>query len=203
MLSVKQRQKRLKYIGLYDGKIDGKENKKTKAAYLKLQKKYFPKDEQDGRYGANTEILLVDAYRVKKYCTHFKLEEFRCGCKGKCCTGYPAKLSKTLLKNLEKSRSHLNVPMSITSGLRCPRFNTLCGGASFSKHKEGKAVDFVSSKTKTFKERKAFIKWFIKLSGSTYAYCYKYGKTKFATYTGNDPQCNYPDMYNATHIDTK
>ena len=203
MLSIKQRQKRLKYIGLYAGKIDGKENKAYKNAVLKLQKKYFPKDEQDGRYGANTEILLIDAYRVKKYCKHFKLEEFKCECGGKYCTKYPAKLSKTLLKNLEKSRSHLNVPMTITSGIRCPRWNTICGGASFSKHKEGKAVDFTSEKTKTFDQRKTFIKWFIKLKGSTYAYCYKYGKTKTHTYKGKAPECNYPEMGNATHIDTK
>lgn len=203
MLTIKQRQKRLKYIGLYNGKIDGKENKEYKKAIKDLQKKYFPKDEQDGAYGENTEILLIDAYRVKKYCKHFKLEEFKCECNGKYCTRYPAKLSKTLLKNLEKSRSHLNVPMTITSGERCPRYNTLCGGASFSKHKLGKAVDFTSSKTKTFKERKAFIKWFIKLKGSTYSYCYKYGKTKTHTYKGTNPACNYPEMGNAIHIDTK
>ena len=201
MLSVKQRQKRLKYIGLYNGKIDGKENKKTKDAYLKLQKKYFPKDEQDGRYGANTEILLIDAYRVKKYCKHFVLEEFKCECNGKYCTRYPVKLSKTLLKNLEKSRSHLNVPMTITSGIRCTRWNTICGGATFSKHTQGKAVDFTSSKTKTFKERKAFIKWYIKLAGSRYAYTYKYGKTKTHTYTGTNYMCNYPEMGTAVHID--
>ena len=203
MLSVKQRQKRLKYIGLYKGKVNGKENKDTKAAYLKLQKKYFPKDEQDGRYGANTEILLINAYRVKKYCTHFKLEEFKCECNGKYCTRYPAKLSKTLLKYAEKSRKHLGVPMTVTSGLRCPRFNTLCGGASFSKHKSGKAMDFVSDKTKTFSQRKSFIKWFIKLVSSTYAYTYKYGKTKTSTFKGSHPSCNYPEMGNAIHIDVK
>ena len=203
MLSIKERKKRLKYIGLYTGKLDNKENKEYKKAVLTLQKKYFPKDEQDGRYGANTEILLINAYRVKKYCTHFKLEEFKCECNGKYCTRYPAKLSKTLLKNAEKSRSYLNTPMTVTSGLRCPRFNTLCGGASFSKHKSGQAMDFVSSKTKTFEQRKSFIKWFIKLTGSTYSYCYKYGKTKYTTYTGTNPACNYPEMGNAIHIDTK
>lgn len=203
MLSVKKRQKYLKYLGFYKGKIDGIEGKQTKKAYLDLQKKYFPKDECDGIYGHNTEILLIDAYRVKKYTKNFKLEEFKCECNGKYCTRYPAELSITLLKNLQKSRDHLNVPMSITSGLRCPRWNTKVGGASFSKHKLGKAVDFVSLKTKTFSERKAFIKWFIKLSGSTYAYCYKYGKTKYHTYTGSDPECNYPEMGNAVHIDTK
>ena len=203
MLKVKERQKYLNYIGLYNGKINGVEGKLTKKAYLDLQKKYMPKDERDGIYGNNTEIVLVNAYRVKKYCTHFKLEEFRCFCGGKYCTGYPAKLSIRLLKNLEKARAHLNVPMTITSGERCPRYNTLCGGASFSKHMHGQAVDFVSSKTKTFNQRKAFIDWFIKLLGSTYAYQYKYGRTKYSTFIGSHPSCNYPEMGSAIHIDTK
>ena len=203
MLSIKTRQKYFKFIGLYKGKIDGKTNKEYKEAVLKLQKKYMPKDEQDGIYGENTEIVLIDAYRVKKYCKHFVLEEFKCECKGKYCTLYPHKISIRLLKNLEKSREHLNVPMTITSGLRCPRWNTICGGASFSKHKTGQAVDFVSSKTRTFTERKKFINWFIKLYGSTYAYCYKYGRTKTQTFTGTNPSCNYPEMGNAVHIDTK
>lgn len=203
MLSIKTRKKYLKFIGLYTGYINNKEDIVYKQAILKLQKKYMPKEEQDGIYGENTEIVLVNAYRVKKYCTHFKLEEFKCECNGKYCTKYPAKISIRLLKNLEKSREHLNVPMTITSGLRCPRWNTICGGASFSKHKTGQAVDFVSSKTKTFKERKTFINWFIKLYGSTYAYCYKYGRTKTKTFTGTNPSCNYPEMGNAVHIDTK
>lgn len=203
MLKIKERQKFLQYIGLYKDKIDGIEGKNTKKAYLTLQKKYMPKSEQDGRYGANTEKVLINAYRVKKYCTHFKLEEFKCECNGKYCTRYPDTLSITLLKNLEKLRSHLNTPMTITSGLRCPRWNTICGGASFSKHKTGQAVDFVSAKTKTFTERKAVVNWFIKLTGSTYAYCYKYGKTKWQTFTGSHPSCNYPEMGNAIHIDTK
>ena len=77
MLTVKKRKEYLKYIGLYKGKIDNKVNKEYKEAILKLQKKYFPKSEQDGKYGNNTEILLINAYRVKKYCTHFELKEFR------------------------------------------------------------------------------------------------------------------------------
>ena len=203
MLSIKTQKKYLKYIGLYNGAIDSKKNKEYKEAVLKLQKKYMPKSEQDGIYGNNTEIVLVNAYRVKKYCTHFKLTEFKCWCKGKYCTGYPAKLSIRLLKNLEKSRSHLGVPMTITSGERCPRYNTLCGGASFSKHMSGRAIDFVSSKTQTFEQRKKFINWYIKLVGSTYAYQYKYGRTKTQTFKGTHPSCNYPEMGNAIHIDTK
>ena len=93
--------------------------------------------------------------------------------------------------------------MTITSGIRCQRWNTICGGATFSRHMTGKAIDFVSDKTKTFTQRKKLIDWYIKLYGSNYAYQYKYVRTKYRKYTGSNPNCNYPEMGSATHIDTK
>ena len=159
MLSVKTRQKYLANLGFYKGKIDGIEGKLTKEAYLKLQKKYFPKSEQDGRYGNNTEILLRNAERIRIYCKNFKLEELACECGGKYCTKFPSLISIRLLKNLQKTRNKLGVPMTITSGLRCQRWNTICSGATFSRHMTGKAIDFVSDKTKTFTQRKKLIDW--------------------------------------------
>ena len=41
MLSVKQRQTKLKDLGYYKGKIDGKVGTLTKKAYKNLQKDYF------------------------------------------------------------------------------------------------------------------------------------------------------------------
>lgn len=201
MLSIKKRQQYLKNLGFYKGKIDGKEGPLTKKAYKSLQTKYFPKSEQDGRYGNNTEILLRNAERIRIYCKNFTLEELACECGGKYCTKYPTLISIRLLKNLQKTRDKLGVPMTLTSGLRCQRWNTICGGATFSRHMTGKAIDFVSEKTKTFIQRKKLIDWFIKLYGSNYAYQYKYGRTKWHTYTGSNPSCNYPEMGNAIHLD--
>ena len=201
MLSIKKRQQYLKNLGFYKGKVDGKEGPLTKKAYKSLQTKYFPKSEQDGRYGNNTEILLRNAERVRLYCKNFKPEEFSCECGGKYCTKFPSLISIRLLKNLQKTRDKLGVPMTITSGIRCQRWNTICGGATFSRHMTGKAIDFVSEKTKTFTQRKKLIDWYIKLYGSNYAYQYKYGRTKWRTYTGSNPNCNYPEMGNAVHID--
>lgn len=201
MLSIKKRQQYLKNLGFYNGKIDGIEGKLTKSAYKSIQTKYFPKSEQDGRYGNNTEILLRNAERVRLYCKNFKLEEFSCECGGKYCTKFPSLISIRLLKNLQKTRNKLGVPMTITSGLRCQRWNTICGGATFSRHMKGQAIDFVSEKTKTFTQRKKLIDWYIKLYGSNYAYQYKYGRTKWHTYTGSNPNCNYPEMGSAVHID--
>ena len=146
MLNIKTRKKYLKNLGFYNGKIDNKNTADYRKAVLNLQKKYFPKSEQDGRYGNNTEILLRNAERIRIYCKNFTLEELACECGGKYCTKFPSLISIRLLKNLQKTRNKLGVPMTITSGIRCQRWNTICGGATFSRHMTGQAIDFVSEK---------------------------------------------------------
>lgn len=48
----------------------------------------------------------------------------------------------------ERVRSVLNVPMNITSGVRCPKLNKKIGGVDTSDHIKLMAVDFVPSKIK-------------------------------------------------------
>ena len=48
----------------------------------------------------------------------------------------------------ERVRSILNVPMNITSGVRCPKLNKKVGGTDNSDHIKLLAVDFVPSKIK-------------------------------------------------------
>lgn len=48
----------------------------------------------------------------------------------------------------ERVRSVLNVPMNITSGVRCPKLNKKIGGVDTSDHIKLLAVDFVPSKIK-------------------------------------------------------
>lgn len=172
MLTIKNRQRYLKYIGLYDGKIDGKEGEKLKESYLKLQKKYFTrKSDIDGKYGQNTDILLVNAYRVKKYTKNFKLEEFKCECGGRYCTGYPNYLSTSLLKNLQKLRDKYKAPMTITSGLRCQKYNdSLIGSIKNSRHVQGKATDFCGSMTNTSAKRAAVKRFWYRLKHASYTY---------------------------------
>lgn len=204
MLSIKTRQTYLKYLGYYTGAIDGIEGKNTKAGYLKLQKAYFPKREQDGLYGSKTDTLLINAYNVKKYCKNFKLTEFRCGCGGTNCTGYPAVLNTNLLTYIQKVRDKYG-STTITSGLRCTAYNKKCKGATNSKHKSGKAIDFYNyNGTSTFAKRKATVNWYItSFPYASYSYCYQYGRTKSYTYSGNNSMVNYPSMGNAVHIDVK
>lgn len=188
LLDVKTRQEYLKYLGFYNGLCNGNEGPLTKEAYLKLQKKYFKRKvkgkyvDVDGVYGKNTNILLINAYLVKKYTKNFKLEEFRCGCikKGKnYCTGYPEVLDKYLLIYLQELRDKYG-SITITSGLRCKLYNnSLDGSSSTSAHMDGKAFDIKKLITfSTLAKRKKVMKEFIKKTKASYTYCKGYYMSK-------------------------
>lgn len=75
--------------------------------------------------------------------SHFALKEFKCGCRGRYCNGYPAgNMSTKLLNILEALRSYYGKPITITSGQRCRKYNSsLSGSASNSAHLYGRAAD--------------------------------------------------------------
>ena len=162
----------------------------TKANILKLQKAYFPekcgiKNNWDGIYGNDTDILLVNLYNVFTYAPHFKLTEFACHCGGSYCTGYPAILDKDLLKNLERIRVEFGVT-NVSSGLRCKKWNSKqTGSSSTSKHIKGKAADIYGTFTRSSNGRFKVKKFFMALSNSSYCY---YGT---------------PNMGSAVHVDVK
>lgn len=184
LLTKKKRQEYLKYLGIKDIKS--------------LQKKYFTRKEDiDGVYGKNTDILLRNAYNVKKYCENFKLEEFKCQCKG-CCTHYPVLLDINLLKYIQEIRNKYGV-VRITSAVRCKKHNKEVGGVSKSKHLEGKAIDLTNSKIcKNDTSKKAFMNEYIKKPKAHYTYTNGYARTK--------KQVLHPvwkSMNGVIHIDTK
>ena len=200
MLTIKERQKRLSYLGYYSGKIDGIEGKKTKEGYLKLQQDYFYRDkDKDGIYGKNTEILLLNAYNVKFICKNFTLKEFHCHCNGKYCTGYPHVIDTVFLANLQVFRNNLGVGMNVTSGLRCDKWNTSVGSSSGSRHKTGKALDFYTKYSKDIEYRKRIINYWINdFVESRYGYC--------NGYANNRGKISYPKstkMGTSVHIDIK
>lgn len=180
LLKVKTRQKYMKYLGFYEGPVDGKWTKECDVATLKLQQKYFPAREQDADYGPKTDILLRCAWNCRDL-KYFKLEEFRCGCKGKYCTGYPAVISRSFVKKLDTKVRPKYGAMTVTSGLRCATFNRLVGGIANSLHLFGKAIDFVCKEScKGYSARAKMIKWL---------------KTKFKFSYGNTS-----GMGNAVHV---
>ena len=189
LLSKKNRQSYLKYLGFYDGKVDGIEGKLTRAAYKDIQDKYFERaQDRDGKYGKNTDKLLRSAYNVALFCKNFRLEEFKCQCGGKYCTGYPAVLDHQLLANVQSTRDQYG-PTVITSGLRCSKHNSKVGGSLTSRHKSGKAVDVIGAYTKTEAGRNAVMRFWKTLPGQRYTYCNIGGSN--------------PGMGNAVHGDVK
>lgn len=187
MLSVRTRQTYLKALGFYKGAIDGIVGPLTKAAYLAIQKKYMPKREWDSVYGSKTETVLLNAYYVKKYTKNFTLDEFKCDCGGKYCTGYPAVLNTQMLKNLQTVRNKYGAVI-VTSGLRCTKYNaTMKDSSKTSLHLKGKAADHaILPKTNTEKGREEVAAYERKLAGVKYVYHNKGGK--------------YPNMGNAIHM---
>lgn len=179
MLSIKERQEKLKYLGFYKGAIDGIEGVKTKRAYKELQDTYFfRKTDKDGKYNSTTEKLLLCAFNVKKYTKNFDLKKDKlyCHCKGKYCSGYPAEISKDLLKNLQSVRDKYGIT-SVTSMLRCKEWNKKQGGVTNSKHTKGKAVDYRGIYTMTLKKRKNVINYWFTLESPNYSYCNGYYKS--------------------------
>ena len=200
LLSVKKRQTYLKELGYYKGEIDGIAGKQTKKAYKDLQNDYFTrKKDKDGVYGTNTDILLRCVYNCKDL-KHFKVTEFKCGCKTKYCTGYPVELNVDLLNCLDDLRGDFGKSITITSGMRCKTHNKKVMGSTGSRHPKGKAVDiFMKTQSSTHKGRKELVDYWIEnYSNSRYAYCNGYGRTK--------SNISYPKsstMGNAVHIDVK
>ena len=178
MLTVRERQEKLKYLGFYTGAIDGIEGVKTKRAYKELQDTYFFRaKDKDGKYGKNTDILLNCAFNVKKYAKNFdiKKDKLYCRCKGKHCTGYPAIINVDLLKDLQAERNKWGAT-TVTSMLRCKIHNKDVGGSTNSKHLIGKAVDYRNKHTITLKQRKECINYWFTLSNPRYSYCNGYYK---------------------------
>lgn len=192
LLSVEKRKEYFKYLGL------GAYSKKN---ILKMQKKYMlRKSDWDGCYGPDTDALLRHLRNVKKHAPSFRPEEFRCGCNGRYCSGYPTRMKVRELKHLQTIRDHYKRPMEITSGLRCKKYNDeLRGSSTQSYHMHGFAADFyMEGVTDTLAHRKKAIRYIRKLKNHHYTYgdgVYTWGNS------GAIKSIAAPNMGNALHTD--
>lgn len=186
LLTIKQRKKKFKALGLGDY---------NKAGILAFQKKYFKREQdQDGIYGSDTDKLLRHVYNCSLV-PNFEPEEFRCSC-GRC-TGYPTWMRQVELKHLQAIRNHYKKPMTITSGVRCAYENRRVGGVSNSGHLKGYAADFyMAGVTDTVSHRVAAQSWIVTLPNHkfTYGAYMKDSNGLYRTASG---------MGNAMHTETK
>lgn len=164
-MTMKRLQMNLKYLGYYDGEIDGIKGEKTLNAI-----KQFQADKGltvDGIAGQKTidcirSIIVVDQQRFGvtvdgvageettnarlNYCDnilsdwddikHFKKSEFTC----KCGCGLN-NIQLGVVKIADEVREHFGSPAIVTSGTRCEKHNKEVGGVSNSRHLKGKAID--------------------------------------------------------------
>ena len=79
--------------------------------------------------------------------TYFNREEFRCKCGGRYCDGFPAEPKEALVRIADQLRKNLGVPITVVSGLRCPRHNAspTVGGVENSQHMYGEAADIYAA----------------------------------------------------------
>ena len=99
-------------------------------------------------------VVIPPEANEDKASDHFAWIEYACDCirpqyNFGWCDGYPdtaygdKSMSPELLQKIEQLRVNIGVPITITSGIRCPSCNSYWGGAYDSLHMGGEAADLV------------------------------------------------------------
>jgi hypothetical protein len=137
----------------YNLAVDGLVWSKTITATFEFQK--ANKITADGIAGPQTNAKLEEvlARIIPTYVTdwnkykNFERSEFKCGCAGKYCNGYPTEMHTSLINVLQFDiRDYFGRPVTITSGARCQKYNaSLAGSSAASLHLLGMAADFYVS----------------------------------------------------------
>ena len=162
-MTMTRLQMNLKFLGLYQGPIDGIKGIQTINAIKKFQETNNLK--VDGIAGQQTidkvrEIITniqtkigvtadgvaglktIDAYfrncnkETWEDIKHFKKSEFTC----KCGCGLK-NIQLEFVKIADEVRVHFGNSAIVTSGSRCPKHNAEVGGVANSRHLKGKAID--------------------------------------------------------------
>ena len=151
MMSIRQQQNLLQYLGYYEGEVDGIWGIVSEAALDD-----FCMDNGNPIGAAEMEEVLIGAVfhgRFKNATSsnkesnkdwwgsikYFRREEFACKC-GKC-GGYPVEPSEAFVRKLDAFRERVGEPVHINSGVRCAAHNAAVGGADDSRHLYGDAAD--------------------------------------------------------------
>lgn len=174
-------QAQLRKVGYTAVTVDGVIGAKTVAAILAYQKAHKALA-NDGIMGMATYKSLFAVATIKKttasslpsgyVSAHFKKIEFKCGCGGRYCDGYNGHdVDPRLVRILEGLRTHFGRPITITSGIRCQRYNdSLRGSIKYSVHRLGGAADIYIPGVTTTAAGRAQVKALAYKLGA--AYCY-------------------------------
>lgn len=165
MMTIRQIQALLDYLGYNPGVVDGISGSKTAAAVRAFQEAEALT--VDGIPGVATQAALKAAvsndrfartediansgqppdeeidpapgfWRDIRYITR---NECRCKCNGQYCNGYPAEMQESVVRIADSAREHFGRPIHVVSGLRCRQWNAIQGGVANSQHMYGEAMD--------------------------------------------------------------
>lgn len=154
-MTTKQKQLLLAYMDCLNVEdVDGIWGPTSAAATAQAQRKLDIPD--DGIWGSQTDTAIreyiyggADLTEPEKdgtfwdHIRYWSREEFRCQCGGKYCNGFPAEPNQTLVELVDDIRHDLGAPGHRSSGLRCEIHNRNEGGVATSRHRTGKALDFM------------------------------------------------------------
>lgn len=154
-MTIEQRQCLLKYLGYYEGKVDGLYGPLTEAALQAFREESGnPQSDAEldevlvgavfhgfskGHNEATSEAPAAPSTGFWSTIKHFRRAEFACKC-GKC-GGFPVEPSEELVQTLDVIRSAYGKPLYINSGIRCAAHNASVDGATQSRHLYGDAAD--------------------------------------------------------------
>ena len=158
-MEVRKKQCLLKYLGYYDGQVDGIWGAGSAQATRDLQAASGLNP--DGIFGDGTLAAAKEAVANDRFKTQDKPErpqtppadgddfwlsvpnftrpEFAC----KCGCGFDD-ISHTLVQVIQRVRDHFDSPVVVSSGCRCLPHNARVGGVKNSRHTIGHAVDFAA-----------------------------------------------------------
>lgn len=141
-MTIQQKQCLLRFLGFYDGAVDGLWGPRSQAAADAFcQAESCTSEELETALQAAVARWQADAWTGIR---HFTRQEFACKCGG-LCDGFPAEMDARLLEVADRVRERLGVPCRVSSGLRCRQHNANVGGVANSRHLTGKAMDFCAA----------------------------------------------------------
>lgn len=153
-MTTKQVQNLLQYLGYYAIRVDGISGPGTVEAIRVFQKDagltITGAAEEETQKALRQAVADGMEKKVPKEgdfwgdIPHFTRKEFACKCANyhaPYCDGYPAEPKEALVRLAEAIRQAAGVPVTVVSGLRCPRHNADSGGVANSQHMDGTAAD--------------------------------------------------------------